>query len=499
MDIAEKTFSKSAEAAVLGSMIIDPDCIDTVAQIIGPDSFAVPENKIIYQAILDLREDNEAVDGLLVREALQDKNLLVKIEGGLDYLRQILENVPSSANVEYYANIVAEKAQLRRATLAVEDMKEILESDKPAGECVAEIKSLAERLDGAVDSYLSMPIIRNLDSVEVKPITWLWYNKIPCGMFTLLFGNPGLGKSFCTLDWAARISVGGVWPDGEKAPLGTVVLLTAEDPLDSVVKPRLLSMGADPKNISALEAVKVRDEEGRQRQTFFNLQDDLPALRQTIKADTKLIIIDPISAYYGRRFDSHRDSDIRGVIMPLAKLAQETNVAIVGVTHLNKSVAIKAIYRVLGSIGLTGAARSAWLVSEDPDNPESRRRLLIPAKQNILIEPSGSAFEIIDGKVIYENEPVHTTADEALGNNQIAAPILEKAVEWLSTVLDGQTIATSEIERMADENNISPSALRRARQALGVLSFPMVQPDGKKQWFIKRRNEVDTNKEYTQV
>ncbi len=400
--IDERLFSKAAEAAVIGSMVIDPDCISKVSAIVGPDSFAFPENRVIFQTLQDLREGDKSIDGLLLRDKLQEIGQLEKV-GGIEYLQKVLDGVPSAANAEYYAGIVKEKAQRRRLVDAVENMQKVLESDRPVGESVSQIQQIAAGLDGAIELCNSMPVIRNLDGVEVKPITWLWYNKIPCGMFTLVFGNPGLGKSFEVLDWAARISVGGVWPDGGQSPLGTVVLLTAEDPLEQVVKPRLMSLGADPKKIFALEAVKIRDEEGHQRQAFFSLQDDLPALRQAIKPDTKLIIIDPISAYYGRGFDSHRDADIRGILAPLCELAEQTGVAIIGITHLNKNTTGKAVYRALGSIGLIAAARTAWLVSEDPDQPESKRRLLIPAKQNILINPTGLAFEIIDGKVVYES------------------------------------------------------------------------------------------------
>jgi putative DNA primase/helicase len=481
--IDERLFSRAAEVAVIGSMVIDPECIDKVSVIVGPDSFAFPENRIIYQMILDLREGGKPIDGLTLRNTLQENNQLEKI-GGLEYLKKILDNVPTAANAEYYANIVLAAAQRRRLARAVEDMGKVLESDRPVGESIAEIKQMAAGLDGAVELYNSMPVIRNLDCVEVKPITWLWYNKIPCGMFTLVFGNPGLGKSFEVLDWAARISVGGNWPDNEKAPLGTVVLLTAEDPLEQVVKPRLMSLGADPKNIFALEAVRVMDEDGRQRQEFFSLQDDLSALRQTIRPDTKLIIIDPISAYYGRGFDSHRDSDIRGVLSPLVDLAEQTGVAIVGVTHLNKNATGKAVYRALGSIGLIAAARAAWLVCEDPDNPESKRRLLIPAKQNILINPTGLAFEIADGKIIYENEPVNTTADEALGTGSTVVSIeKDKAVAWLCEVLTpGKAMASTALLAQAKEQGIKESTLRRAKREAGVISYEL-QESGKNQWF----------------
>jgi len=64
--------------------------------------------------------------------------------------------------------------------------------------------------------------------------------------------------------------------------------------------------------------------------------------------------------------------------------------------HLNKNTAGKAVYRALGSIAFLAAARTVWMVTTDPDNPEGKRRLLTPTKQNVLIDPLGLAFSVID-------------------------------------------------------------------------------------------------------
>jgi len=64
----ERLFSRAAEGCIIGSMVIDPGCIDKVSVIVGPDSFAFPENKTIYQTILDLRETDKAIDGFILRK-----------------------------------------------------------------------------------------------------------------------------------------------------------------------------------------------------------------------------------------------------------------------------------------------------------------------------------------------------------------------------------------------------------------------------------------------
>jgi hypothetical protein len=127
----------------------------------------------------------------------------------------------------------------------------------------------------------------------------------------------------------------------------------------------------------------------------------------------------------------------------------------------------------MGSLAFLAAARTCWLVTADPNEPESKRRLLTPAKHNVLIEPTSLAFEIVDSKVVFENEPVTITADEALN----------KAKTWLAEQLPkGSAVTAAEIFRRADEQGIKKGTLRRAKQELGVVSYAL-SSEGKLHWF----------------
>jgi len=489
MSSDEKLFSKAAEAAVIGSMIIDSACIEKVFGIVSEQDFALPEHKTIFQVIHKLHIEGKSLDGLLVRNALEQRGQLEKT-GGVEYLQKILDSIPSSANAEHYAKIVKDRAKQRRLITAVEGMQRISELDEPVGESVFQIQQLASGLDGAIEpSSGSQPIIKSLADVEPLPINWFWYNRIPLGMLTLVLGDPGLGKSFLTLYMAAKVSTGGAWPDldgmpDNSAPKGSVIILSAEDDLAHVIRPRLDSLGADVSKIIALEGVRVKDEDGREYQEYFSLQHDIKALQQAVQSrkDTKLLIIDPQNAYLGGGIDSHRDADVRSVLAPLVELAEQSGVAVVCVMHLNKNTTSKVVYRAMGSIAFTAAARTVWLVSTDPNDPDSRRRLLTPAKHNVLIEPTGLAFELVDGKVVFENEPVNITADEALST--IESPERDRAKQWLTELLPpGTSIAAIEIQKQAEAESISIRTLNRAKRELKVVSYPL-QTEGKRpQWF----------------
>src|SRR5262245_1316544 len=160
------------------------------------------------------------------------------------------------------------------------------------------------------------PVVVKLADVQPEQVQWLWPGRIALGKLTLIAGEPGLGKSFLTLDIAARVTTGEKWPDDPttfKLP-GSVVLLSAEDDVADTIRPRLDAAGADVNHVHAIQAVEFKtDEADKPTRRTFNLERDLPALESTIAGltDCQLVVIDPVSAYCGK-VDSHNNSETRG-------------------------------------------------------------------------------------------------------------------------------------------------------------------------------------------
>jgi Bifunctional DNA primase/polymerase, N-terminal/AAA domain len=299
-------------------------------------------------------------------------------------------------------------------------------SEKPRenGEAwlIGEIKRAREKPDR--DGSTEIPsnnhqglVCRRASEIHPEPIRWLWPQRIALGKTSLIAGAPGLGKSQITTYLAAITSSGGTWPGGEKCEAGDVLFLSAEDDPADTIRPRLEARGADLDRVHIIEA--VRDQ---QRERAFNLKHDLEALAAALAArpGAKLVVIDPISAYLGN-IDSHKNAEVRGALAPLAKLAADHGVAIVCVTHLNKSPSADPLTRVIGSTAFGAAVRTAFLVARDKINPE--RRLFLPLKSNISRDCPGLAFRleshvlpsgIETSRVAWESEPVTTTASEAL-------------------------------------------------------------------------------------
>jgi hypothetical protein len=202
-----------------------------------------------------------------------------------------------------------------------------------------------------------------------------------------------------------------------------VVLLSAEDGVADTIRPRLDAAGADVTRIVALEAIRAVSGTGRESARTFDLSRDLPALESAIRSveGCRLVVIDPVTAYLGG-VDSHKNAEIRGLLAPLGAIAERHRVAVVAVTHLNKSGGGPAIYRAMGSLAFAAAARAAWAVSKDKDDP--RRRLLLPIKNNIAPDTGGLAYRIeplgVGGcpVVAWEPDAVNVSADDALAGDR---------------------------------------------------------------------------------
>jgi putative DNA primase/helicase len=157
--------------------------------------------------------------------------------------------------------------------------------------------------------------VTRVSDVESEAVEYLWNGRLARSHVTLIAGVPGGGKSQISCDVAARITTGTAWPDGGRAPLGSVIMLNAEDTIKDVIRPRLEAAGADPDRVHVVEAAKEAD--GRER--TFDLQQDIAPLKSLVAeiSDVALVVIDPITSYMGTRIDSHRTTDVRAVLEPL--------------------------------------------------------------------------------------------------------------------------------------------------------------------------------------
>ncbi len=344
------------------------------------------------------------------------------------------------------------------------------------------IGAIATSVNG--DDGEPVPVLVRLSDVDAVPVRWLWPNRIAIGKVTMFAGDPGLGKSFLTLDMASRVSTGTPWPDCATInnPAGGVVLLNCEDDLADTIRPRLDRAGADCRRIIALAGVRqVNAETGEATERAFSLDRDMLRLEKAIAATAgcRLVVIDPITAYLGET-DSHKNAEIRALLAPLAEIASRLGVAVVCVSHLNKGSG-PAMYRTMGSLAFVAAARAAWAVTRDKEDPTGTRRLVLPVKNNLGPDNTGLAYALVEGVVRWEPNPVTVTADEALAPEGDGTPgpepeALESAVKWLRELLTPHPMPATEVRKQARDCGISESTLNRAKRAGSVEAYRPVNP-----------------------
>ena len=142
LDGVRLPYSVEAEQAVLGSIIIDPNCFNDIAVNMKSDFFYIPQHKEIYKTLAAMYELSQTVDFVSLLEKLK-KNGVYDDAGGKAYLTQLVQTVPTSANVLTYAAIVRDRYYARALMTAAQDIiKDFNEDSEDADKliCAAEQK-----------------------------------------------------------------------------------------------------------------------------------------------------------------------------------------------------------------------------------------------------------------------------------------------------------------------------------------------------------------------
>ena len=336
-------------------------------------------------------------------------------------------------------------------------------------------RALSDIYDIAADP---LPIERlntySLAAVAPRLVTWLWPGRLPVGKLCILAGDPGLGKSFMTLDIAARVSLGGPWPDADylpdnqtHAPQGTVLISTVEDGIADTVRPRLDELGANIDAIRIIDPNVQAEDDGKY--ASFSLSEHLALLeREILESHARLLILDPLLAYMGTRSDTHRASDVRAVLGPLSVMADQTQCVILGIMHLNKkSGETNSVYRITASGDFVNASRSAHIVGKHPD--KDGVRVLAPVKTNLSADPPSIEYGFTqDGHFAWGPITELAATDVIQTQSPQEVKALDVAKNFVLNLLEDGPVLSADIYEAAQENDIALKTLQRARHELGV-------------------------------
>jgi replicative DNA helicase len=362
--LQEKTqpFSLEAEISVLGSMLIDNDSIDLVAQILNKDSFYKTAHQNVFETVMDLYDKQRAVDLVILKDELKKRSLLGRVVD-VEYLMELEESVPIASNVEYYAKIVREKAIKRDLIVGAigiqqEAYNDSLESDELLDRAEKAIFDITQR-------KFSSPTVRMYDIVRDAfdhieniheregRLTGLLtgfndLDDLTCGLqkseLIVIAARPSVGKTSLVLNIAENVGAG-----ENKKP---TVIFSMEMSTQQVAQNMLCSNAKI--NAHLMRMGKLDDNQwsnltlaaGELSEASIFI-DDTPGLsimelrakarRLKLRHDIQLIVVDYLQLMEAKEREN-RQQEISVISRGLKSLARELEVPVIAVSQLNRSV-----------------------------------------------------------------------------------------------------------------------------------------------------------------
>ena len=360
--ILERTMPQSIEAemSVLGAMILDNEVINLVIPILNKLSFYKTAHRELYQAIVDIYDKGQPVDLVVLREELKKRSLLEKV-GGVEYLMELEEAVPTIGNVEYYANIVREKAIKRNlievaATIQKQSFEESTDTEHLLDASERAIFDITQKKFNTASTKLNEILKETFSRIEnlhdrQSRLTGLsagFYDldDITCGLqpseLIIVAARPSMGKTSLVLNVVEHVGV------VEKKP---VVIFSLEMSAQQVAQNMLCSH-------ARIDAHKLRMgflDDKQWSDLSYGLGslseapifiDDTPGLtvlemrakarRLKAQYDIQLVAVDYLQLMESSRGEN-RQQEISIISRGLKSLARELKIPVIAVSQLNRS------------------------------------------------------------------------------------------------------------------------------------------------------------------
>ena len=352
-----------AEQAVIGSMLTDKEAVISAIESLSADDFYREDNKIIYSAILNLYNKGEAIDIITLKSELSSMGKLEAV-GGLEYLAELPEKVPTTANVDKYINIIEEKSTLR--TL-IKTGNEIITLGYDPTQDVEELMDNAEKkIFGVMQSrnQKSYSVIKDIlvdTFIELEDL----YNRqqhitgVPTGFYdldyktaglhgsdlVLVAARPAMGKSAFALNIATNAAVRANTP---------VAIFSLEMSKEQMVNRILCSEALVDSN--KVRTGKLEDDDWAKLAQASGILsesdiiiDDTPGIsimeirakcrKMKLEKNIGLVVIDYLQLVQGssKRASGSREQEIAEISRSLKILAKEINVPVIALSQLSRA------------------------------------------------------------------------------------------------------------------------------------------------------------------
>lgn len=351
-----------AEQAVLGAVFLSPDALADAMEFVEAKDFYRRAHQLLFQAMIDLNDDGEAIDVLTVNNRLEMNNQLDDV-GGVAYIAELASSVPTAANVGYYAKLVTEKAVLRRVIAAATNIiTQAKEQDEPVADLLEsaerQIMEVAENRTQSGFKEISKVLTDSLDEIDKlsqqdEDITGLAtgykdFDHMTAGLqpdnLIILAARPAVGKTAFALNIAQNIGT-----STDK----TIALFSLEMSAESLVNRMLCAEGSISAN--HLRTGQLDEQEwanlivavGALSKTSIYI-DDTPGIKMSEiraksrrlakeKGDLGLIVIDYLQLIEGSNKES-RQQEVSEISRQLKKLSKELSVPIIALSQLSRGV-----------------------------------------------------------------------------------------------------------------------------------------------------------------
>ena len=393
-----------AEQAVIGSMLTDQDAVSSAIETLKPEDFYREDNKIIYEAILNIYNRAEPIDIITLKAELSSMNKLEAV-GGLEYIAVLPDKVPTTANVDRYIKIVEEKSMLRNL---IKTANEILSMGYEQTEDVEDVMDLAEKKifdvmqrknqkgytsikDILVESFAKLEELYNQKQhVTGVPTGFIDLDKMTAGLhgseFILIAARPAMGKSAFVLNIGAYAATRANVPvaifslEMSKDQVGNRILCS-----EALVDSNHLRTG----ELNDEELSKLAETSGELSQAQIYV-DDTPGIsvmeirakcrKLKLEKNIGLIIIDYLQLIQGSGKTSSREQEIAEISRSLKILAKELDVPVIALSQLSRAVEARPDHRpMLSDLRESGSIEQdadivMFLYRDDYYNEDSEKK-----------------------------------------------------------------------------------------------------------------------------
>lgn len=372
--------SMEAEQAVIGSMIMDIEAVTVASEIITGDDFYSRQYGILFETMVEMNEEGQPIDLVTLQNRLREKDVPPEVSG-LEFVRDLLTSVPTSANIKYYANIVAEKSLLRKMIKLNEEIANTCYAGKESLEFIMEdtekrMFQLLQRHDTGDFVPIRQIVMNAMDKIESAAKNKGSVTGIPTGFtdldyrtagmqpsdLVLIAARPSMGKTAFVLNIAQHVAFKKNLP---------VVIFSLEMSKEQLVN-RMFSLESSV-DAQKLRTGQLNDQDwerliesagviGRSKLMI----DDTPGIsiselrskcrKLKLEHGLSMIIIDYLQLMSGSGRSDSRQQEISDISRALKSVARELNVPVLALSQLSRAVEQRPDHRpMLSDLRESGA------------------------------------------------------------------------------------------------------------------------------------------------